>query len=105
MSSRRERILELLKAGDQSLETLVELLELNIAPKRLEEDIWSIHKTVKHKGYRLVVQPAECLNCSFRFKPSSLLPSRCPQCKAERINASRIRAVPVIKKQKRRKDN
>lgn len=52
-------------------------------PKHLEH----LEKSLKAKGERLVVKPAECLACSFVFKDRSRFtaPGRCPRCQSERI--------------------
>lgn len=50
------------------------------------DDLRHIQKSLKHTERSLVIDPAECRNCGFRFSPEKLnKPSRCPTCKGNRI--------------------
>jgi transcriptional regulator len=49
-------------------------------------------RSLPHQGLVLVVEPARCLACGFSFEDRRRLgrPSRCPQCKRERIEPPRF---------------
>lgn len=62
--------------------------------KNLIQDIESIARTLKNEGYILEVYPPTCQSCGFEFKQKKhklKIPSKCPKCKAQRINWPRIR--------------
>lgn len=46
-----------------------------------------LERSVKQKGERLVVKPAECLACGFVFRERQRFtaPGSCPSCRSERI--------------------
>ena len=59
----------------------------------IPEDISSIRKTLRLKGMRFYVAPAECLNCGFLFRDRSRVddPKKCPKCHSERIEPQKFR--------------
>lgn len=87
----RQTILDELRGAfltARDLGARVSLREKEIAP-HLEH----LMRSVKAKGERLVVDPARCLACEFAFddRRSLTKPTRCPECKSERIKAPRFR--------------
>jgi transcriptional regulator len=53
------------------------------APKTVAADLQHLIQSLKHGDYSLVVSPAECRKCGFRFGPEKLQkPSKCPLCKS-----------------------
>ncbi|NCN64672.1 MAG: transcriptional regulator [Candidatus Altiarchaeum hamiconexum] len=54
--------------------------------KVIADDIKHIKKSISHRG-KLMIKPAECINCGFVFKEREKIksPSKCPECKSERI--------------------
>lgn len=57
--------------------------ELEVRPKELTQHLEHIKRTLEHDPRRLVVTPAECRKCHFRFGEDKLgKPSRCPSCKS-----------------------
>jgi hypothetical protein len=54
-----------------------------------------IQKSVTRSGERLLVAPATCVGCGFRFEARERRsrPSRCPKCKSERIDPPRFSIV------------
>lgn len=91
-STRRQEILELLVMGPWGFEELRR--ELNVPVKVLESDLRHAEKSLRRQGRRLVVEPAECRGCGFRFKERAERrfqpPSRCPRCKGQRIADPRL---------------
>ncbi|MEM2143984.1 MAG: hypothetical protein QW279_01365 [Candidatus Jordarchaeaceae archaeon] len=85
--TRRERIVKLLNTSEPvSLDDLCR--ELEVFDKRIIlEDLHHIALTLKRAGGKLVMLPPTCLSCGFVFKDlkKPKMPSRCPNCKSERI--------------------
>jgi len=85
--TRRQRITALLREGEWGFDALRRELELPVHV--LEEDLRHIDRSVRVDGERLRVEPARCPECGFvlrgrtgrNFHP----PSRCPQCRNERL--------------------
>ena len=88
MSTRREKIADLLEETEYPM-TAEEICEnLDIKSKSIVyEDIDHISKSVKRKNKELLIRPAICGKCQFKFKvgKSSKAPSKCPKCKSEWI--------------------
>ncbi len=93
MATRRERIISLLEERDYSISELAQVLGIRGkgSKKLILEDLKAIQKTLKREGKVLLVKPAECRKCGFRFKPEINIPSRCPRCKSEWIEEPRFR--------------
>ena len=59
------------------------------------EDLRHLQKSLKHSDESLRLDPAECRKCGFRFSPEKLnKPSRCPDCKGNRIRDPLMEIVP-----------
>ncbi|HSJ96292.1 MAG TPA: transcriptional regulator, partial [Myxococcota bacterium] len=54
-----------------------------------EEELRHVERSARGQGERLVVEPARCLACDFRFRDREArhlhAPGRCPRCRSERI--------------------
>jgi hypothetical protein len=88
MSTRREAIEELLQNTDVPLTAKDICDSLDISAKSIVyEDIEHISKTVRAKGKELLVNPAVCIECGYRFPVghNARRPSKCPKCRSERI--------------------
>lgn len=50
---------------------------------------WEVEHAVRSSGMKLRITPAECEACGFVFQGRTRLsgPSRCPQCRSERITS------------------
>jgi predicted Zn-ribbon and HTH transcriptional regulator len=82
----RQSILDCLEEGPvttRELSALVHIREKDVAP-HLEH----LEKSLHRSGKRLVIEPAECLQCGFRFEKRRRLtrPSACPRCRCQRID-------------------
>ncbi len=66
----------------RELSVLVSLRERDVAP-HLEH----LERSLQRSGERLLIEPARCAACDFRFegRRRPARPSRCPECKSERI--------------------
>ncbi|HEX2733020.1 MAG TPA: hypothetical protein VHM70_15530 [Polyangiaceae bacterium] len=70
--------------------------ELRLAEKELPELILKLSHTLRRENVELQVEVARCIACSFAFNSRERFsrPSRCPQCRSERIAAPRFRLAP-----------
>lgn len=86
----RKDLIPLLLDRSYTLLELAELLETKL--KTVEDDVAHLLRSVKHQGYRLTVEPAQCRRCGFEFHRNKLhRPSRCPACRNTWITEPRIR--------------
>jgi hypothetical protein len=86
----RKGLLELLRTEPRSVADVAHQLKLE--PKDVEDDLRHLIKSVKHTGYRVIVIPAQCRHCGFRFHSDKLhKPGKCPQCHATWISPPLIR--------------
>ena len=61
-------------------------------PDEIVEDLRHLRLSLVHKGARLVVEPAQCKQCGFRFSEDKVRkPGRCPECKATWISEPTFR--------------
>ena len=80
----RKSLIELLENNPLGISEIAEISGSKFT--EIEEDLKHLARSLKHQDYRLVIQPAECLDCHFKFKPDKLLrPVRCPICKQQHI--------------------
>ncbi len=85
----RKDLISLLLDRSYTLLELAELLEIKL--KAVEDDVERLLRSVKHHGYRAIVEPAHCRRCGFEFHKGKLhRPSRCPHCKSTWIADPRI---------------
>ncbi len=82
MPTRREQMIEYLENSEYTVKDLAALIRSNT--RDTLDDLSHIKRSV---GKRLNVRSAECTACHFSFTKRDRLstPSRCPQCKSERI--------------------
>lgn len=54
---------------------------LGVPLKDVEDDLHHLQKSMKRSGYRLVIHPAYCRKCGFKFHKDKLhKPGKCPHC-------------------------
>ncbi|MFN3803560.1 MAG: transcriptional regulator [Pyrobaculum sp.] len=94
MGTIRERLAKVLLEAREplSIYQLQALVETDLKPNELYEELEHVKKTLKRMGYRLEVVPARCKKCGYEFRDRERLkkPSRCPHCKNERIDPPRF---------------
>ncbi len=90
--TRREQMVNMLKEGEWTLDSLAKYFD--VPSKIVEDDLSHIEKSLK-KSYSLTQIPPYCEGCGFSFKNRNRFqkPSRCPECKKERISEGTIRLV------------
>jgi hypothetical protein len=61
---------------------------LGVSEKDLPQHMEHVAKSLRSKGSQLIILPAACITCGYRFEKRKklTLPSRCPLCKSERID-------------------
>ena len=66
--------------------------EVRIPAKAVLEHLTHLERSLAATGERLVVEPATCRACGRAFLGRSRYtrPSRCPECKSERISSPRF---------------
>jgi predicted Zn-ribbon and HTH transcriptional regulator len=83
----RQQLRALLLREALGFDVLRQLLGLSV--RRLEEELRHVERSARGQGERLVVEPARCLACEFRFRDREArhlhAPGRCPRCRSERI--------------------
>ncbi len=89
----RQRVQELLAREELSFETLRE--ELQVTVKQLEDDLRHVERSLRRGPQRLRVSEPCCIACGFEFRGRApkrfATPSRCPQCRSERLVPARLR--------------
>ncbi|MFQ5818998.1 MAG: transcriptional regulator [Candidatus Heimdallarchaeota archaeon] len=95
--SRRERVFRILRESQEGItpEEIARILNIRDL-KVIYEDLASIAKSIKAKNRRerLGMIPPICRVCGFVFdakKPKK--PSKCPNCRSERINSPRFSII------------
>ncbi|NUM37420.1 MAG: transcriptional regulator [Candidatus Brocadiae bacterium] len=90
--TRREQMIGLLTEGSWTLDSLAKYFD--VTSKIIEDDLSHIEKSIK-KTHSLKQIPPYCEGCGFVFKNRSRLqrPSRCPECKRERVTEGTIELV------------
>jgi transcriptional regulator len=94
MSTLPQRLREALETP--VFKTVKELsVELHVSEKELPTWLEKLDRSLKHQTCVLEVEPARCLACAFLFEERSRFtkPSRCPNCRSERISPPRFRCV------------
>lgn len=91
----RESLRHALLAATEPL-TALELSGLvGIPHRQVDEHLEHLRRTQSQRRESLEVIAARCLACGFEFSGRARLgrPSRCPECRAERIDPPRFRMV------------
>jgi len=66
--------------------------ELSLSEKDVAQALEKLARSLEHGPLELAVEPARCLGCGFQFRDRARAsrPSRCPECRAERIALARF---------------
>lgn len=78
---------------DEPLTALDLSARVGISEKDVAGHLEHLGRSVKSSGERLEIEPVRCVACGFTFKDRTKLskPSRCPQCKGQRLTRARYR--------------
>jgi len=95
LETRRERIIHILMEADEPLEAREIARMLGLEPGEvgiIYEDLGHIAKSIRNLGFDLYMQPPQCRACGYVFTRMKRLrrPSRCPECKSQRIAPPRF---------------
>lgn len=68
---------------------------LDMSPRDVEDDLHHLQKSLHHHAeYTLVVHPAQCRKCGFRFHADKFRkPGKCPQCHETWIDEPRLEVM------------
>ncbi|HHH29935.1 MAG TPA: transcriptional regulator [Polyangiaceae bacterium] len=86
----REKLAEALRAGPVSARDLSQMV--GISEREVRSHLEHVRRSIERGGERFVVEAAHCKKCGFAFESRKKMgiPSRCPKCKAERIEPPRF---------------
>ena len=90
----RDRIRAALEQGPHT--SLQISQAVGIPQGEVAEHLRHLSRSLAHGDQQLVTLPARCVSCGFRFEDRKRMrrPSRCPQCRSERIEPPRFSVVP-----------
>lgn len=85
----RDRIREVLEQGPRT--SLQISGDVGIPQGEVAAHLQHLARSLTHRGQVLEVEPAKCLQCEFTFEERGRYrrPSRCPQCRSERLSPPR----------------
>lgn len=88
-STTRQRIADALREGPATARQLSE--SLGIPTSTVYEHVPHVAQSLENEAAQFLVAPPECLDCGFdEFDDPLNYPSRCPECKSERIAEPRF---------------
>ena len=89
MSTIRQEIVALLSEGEYGAKDISKIVR--ISEKEVYAHLEHINRSLKLKRARLIITPAVCLTCGFKFEARNRFssPGRCPKCKGEHIQDPR----------------
>jgi hypothetical protein len=86
METTRERIATILRDGEYTPSELADSFD-SLTPPAVVDHVRHVARSLDGTGERLLVRPPSCLDCGFdRFDDPANVPSRCPDCKSERVS-------------------
>lgn len=91
MPTKREEITSYLQAYPRTAKELAALLGMKIT-----EVISHLEHVKRSTGKQFQINPAQCSQCDFVFRKREKLntPSKCPQCKGQRVEGPWLRIEP-----------
>jgi predicted Zn-ribbon and HTH transcriptional regulator len=85
----RKHLIELLSEEPRSVSRLAH--ELGLRRADVADDLRHLVRSARAAGHRVVILPARCRSCGFRFGEEKLAkPGKCPSCKGSRIFEAQI---------------
>ncbi len=86
METTRERIAALLREGPHTPSEVAAALD-TVTPAAVVDHVRHVARSLEGQDEQLLVAPPTCQECGFdRFDDPANLPSRCPDCKSERVS-------------------
>ncbi len=98
--TRRQEIIEMLTHNEISAQELCHIYKVEMW--EILDDLKHIRSSVQHDKKRLIMNPPFCKACGFAFKDRGKVknPSKCPNCRHERIQAPAFKIVDVATNKK-----
>jgi predicted Zn-ribbon and HTH transcriptional regulator len=91
--TRRQELADALSGREWTFDGLRHAFQCGV--RELEDDLRHVERSARRGPRRLRVTPARCEACGFVFRNREPRhfhpPSRCPECKAERVLPARLR--------------
>lgn len=83
MPTRRERIVGLLRDREATPSEIAEAVDSSV--DEVLDDLEHVAASLEDTDERLLVAPPECMDCGFTEFDDKISPSKCPDCKSERL--------------------
>lgn len=95
MSTRREKIVELLSAAREPMDVRQIAVALGADPREADsmyDDLAHVARSLRGSSRVLLMQPPTCRACGYVFRDLERpkRPSKCPKCRGERISPPRF---------------
>jgi len=75
----RKDLMDMLLGNAMAVSQIARLVDES--PSRVADDLNHLLRSLKHTGYKAVVEPARCRSCGFEFSGEKLTkPSKCAEC-------------------------
>lgn len=75
----RKDLIDMLLDNPMPLSEIAQLLDIPV--RDAEDDVHHLQKSLRYSAFHLVVHPAVCKKCGFKFKQEKLhKPGKCPRC-------------------------
>ena len=89
----RDRLLAALREGFATAKELS--FKTHLSEKQVLDHLEHVARSLEHRGLELEREAPKCLKCgrSFEDRQRFTTPSRCPDCRSERIVGPRFRVV------------
>ena len=89
----RDRLIAALQEGFATAKELS--IKTSLSEKQVLDHLEHVARSLEHRGGELEREAPKCLKCgrSFDDRARFTAPSRCPDCKSERIKGPRFRVV------------
>ncbi|MFW5929976.1 MAG: transcriptional regulator [Halobacteriota archaeon] len=83
MPTTRERIVDVLRGREATPSEIAE--EVDASVEQVHRDLEHVAASLEGSDERLLVAPPECRECGFGDFDDKIAPSKCPDCKSERL--------------------
>jgi len=92
-STVRERIAEALRSAELTAREIS--VRASVQEREVAEHLRHLERSLSHTGEQLHTRAPHCIKCGFEFsqRERHSRPSRCPQCKSERISPPSFKVV------------
>ncbi len=85
----RKSLIEILLGNPMTVSQVARLVDES--PGQVADDLQHLFRSLKHTGYKAIVEPARCRACGFEFSAEKLTkPSKCPECHSTWVLEPRI---------------